>query len=256
MEGSIMTSNLKALGLSLLAVFAVGAVFASAATAKFEDEKNVKTVVTGEGELVFSTKAAPAFAVTCQKSTFSGTEKLPALTLTLHPTFANCTGSGVTKVDTTGCGLIFYSETKKHMSTDGKEEEFDSDVEVDCPNVKGIIITSSICNVTIPGPGGERFLGAYYHNEGAGAQSDVTMTVTMDEVKYTTNGVGCALAGLPKNGADGTLTTKKSVTLKGYEDLCKEEGGKDMECPFVPTGGTDNDTYTDGNEIGIVWKEG
>jgi hypothetical protein len=257
-EEKQMTRNRKVMGLTL-ALFALGAVMASAASASgFEDPNKVKEVLTAEGETTFSTKVKPETKVTCSGK-YSGTENLPSLTITLRPTFSECAGGGVTKVDTTGCGMIFYSETTKHPRTEGKEEETDSPVEFDCEAGKSIIITSTICNITIPAPGGERFHGAVYDNEGAGATRDVKITVTMDKIKYTTpETLGCNLAGLPRKGEDGTLTTTagKGITMKGYEDLCEEVGGKDVECPFAPTEGANKDTYTDGKEIGVEWTGG
>jgi hypothetical protein len=44
--------------------------------------------------------------------------------------------------------------------------------------------------------------------------------------------------------------------MKGYEDLCEEVGGKDVECPFAPTEGTNKDVYTDGKELGVEWTGG
>lgn len=256
-----MTRKLKALGSALLAALAIGAIVASTGSQAEFDEKGVfnengaKTVITGEGETVFSTKIKPELKITCQVAV-SGTADLPAGQITLRPTFKECNGFGVTKVDTTGCGIIFFGETTEYLDTNG-EKRIDSPIEFDCEGGKSITITTTTCNITIPAPGGERFHGAYYDSEGQGATSDVKITATVDQIKYTTpDTLGCTLSGLPRNGADATLTTTpgQGITIRGYEDMCKEEGGKDVECPFVPAGGTDKDTYTDGAQTGIWWE--
>jgi hypothetical protein len=253
-----MTRKLKALGVALVAVCAIGAATASTALAAGEFvEETEKAVVTGEGITIFSIKSKPTFKITCHV-TFSGTEKSKAPTLTLHPTFDKCEGNNTTKVDTTGCNYVYHAITTKHPETEGIEEITDAPFELECLN-GGSMITTGMCNVTIPNNEGAAYHGSVYDLEGAGATRKIKVTMRVDKVHYETpDSLGCTLAGLPRKGEDGTITTPagEGIVLKGYLDLCKEEGGKDVECPFAPAGGGDKDQYTDGEETGIWWAEG
>jgi hypothetical protein len=244
-----MTRNLKAFGLVLVVAFALDAVAASSALATGEFfEENMKAVVTGEGITTFSTKAKPEFKIKCHV-TFSGTEEAPACKLTLHPTFDKCEGNNTTKVDATSCNYLYKGITDEHPDTEGNGVT-DAPFELECL-AGGTLITTGICNVTLPNNEGAEYHGSVYHNEGAGATRKIKITMRVDKVKYETpDSLGCTLAGLPRTGEDGTITTGvgEGIVLKGYEDKCNAG-----ECPFAPAGGGDKDEYTEGQQSGIWW---
>lgn len=204
--------NLKALGLALVAVLALGALTASASSAHVftSDSTTGTTYFTGEDEVQneFST---PAGTVTCTTVSFkgkaAGTEQSE---VTVHPSYSNCTHSvlGEVTVVTTGCDYLLKGATdEKNMAT----------VKVVCEAGKAITIQTSIgCDLKI----GEQSLSSavsYANAGGGGSKEDITVTNTAKEIKYTkvaTSFGACFFVG--GNGSDGEY--KGPVTVRGYDD--------------------------------------
>jgi hypothetical protein len=237
-----MTRNLKALGLALLAVFALGAVMASAASAEGTDVKtdhftstsgNEKTILTGEqvgteAENVFGVKAVSALGVHCKKATYGGTVVgNSVIEVTVVPTYFECSSNlGAATVTNDRCAFVLTGTTDEHPNTAGTKEEIHATVHLECSHEKGNLgklkIVTGGCEFIFQSthPEGttvnQNLLGATYTNEGSGSTADVKVDATVDKIHYTTKGFACGLAGLPETGTDGFLTTK--VTVKGYRD--------------------------------------
>jgi hypothetical protein len=248
-----MTGNLKVLGLALLALFALGAVAASSASAVpfFHSDKE-KTVLTAEGTgATFGTKSS-IISVTCKKEIFSGTTNEKTVTsVTVHPTYKECKAEpfGNATVTTTGCNYILYAETTQHPKTpELGGEETDSPVELECEAGKAITIAAPGCTITITTKAGEKLHGVIYDNENnlETEKRDVKVTVTVDKIKYKSAGFGCGLGGIKAEGEDGFLTNKTGTTTKGFVDNCAVG-----ECPF---GAPDKDEYKEGLQTGIWWE--
>jgi hypothetical protein len=224
---SEMTRTLKALSLALLAVCAFGAVSASSASAVNDiftcTDKNGVSVancdITAEDstKVTFGTKSS-SFTVKCDKETYSATATKGAGSITVTPTYAECTST----VETNGCDYVLTGETTSNTHTTG-DTTTDARVTLSCPAGKGIVIKGPGCTLTIGTEHSGTVVnhnlhGVTYDNEaGAGQDTkDIKVTVTVDTIAYTTTGFFCGAAGLPATGTDGTLTG--SITAQGYVD--------------------------------------
>lgn len=231
-----MNLYLKALGLTLLAVLAIGAMAVSTASAETLDHFTSssaigKTTLTGEAvgteaENVFGVKVAPSFAIHCKNSgvKFHGTMASNSVTeVTVHPTYSECSSNlGALTINTTGCNYILSGTTDKFFNTTGVEEGKDATMSIECEAGKAITLMTAGCTISIGSESGgkavnQNILGVKYTNELSGGLKDVKVDVTTDKTHYTTNDAfSCTIAGIPTTGTDGFLTGK--VTVKGYED--------------------------------------
>jgi hypothetical protein len=249
--------NLKASSLALVAVFALGAVVASAATASGEQfhtavEPSVVTASNaGEGNHVF--KAGEA-EVVCQTADFSGTSTTKTReSQTVHPTYRNCTflGSKAT-VDTTGCNFVLYSSVP--ILGHGK-------IEIECEGANKMIVTGAGCTLSF---GSQLTVGGATYSSLPTTPKAVTLTVTT-KATFTKSGILCGAV----TGTTGTYTG--SVINKSYEDRCSfvwevREGltVQASECPFMPSRTakqeeegfttTDRDAYTEGAQVDGWWE--
>jgi hypothetical protein len=239
-----MTRNLKALGLALIAIFAFGAVAASAASAETLDHftsSNAKTTLTGEQvgssqeNILLGIKEASSFYVKCENSKvkFHGTVVGTSVTeVTLHPTYEGCVSPiASATVTTTGCNYILKGTTDEYTNTSGTEEGKDATLDIECEINKSITITTGGCTITIgnvsgPNPVNQNLLGAKYTNV-AGTPKTVTVDVTVDKIHFTSSGFPCALAGITPTGIDAFMTER--VTLRGYEDTGTENTPVNIE---------------------------
>ena len=134
-----MTRNLKALGLALVAVFAMSVVGASAASAatEFHAEKAPVTLTGSQhaGEDVFTTDAG---TVSCENASYVGSQATAtALTSSATPSYSGCHATfGLnTTIDVNECKYIFHSDTKK--------------VDISCPSGKVLAVTAPGCEITV-----------------------------------------------------------------------------------------------------------
>jgi hypothetical protein len=237
-----MNSRSKALGAALLAVLAIGAAMASAASAEGTDVKTdhftsevEKTVLTGEqvgGEADngFGVKAVASLKVTCKKALYYGTTPANGVTtVTAIPTYFECSSNlGAATVTTDRCAFLLTGTTDEHLKltepNEGKKETH-ATVSLECSHETGnlgkITISTGGCNIIIESTHAtnitvnQNLLGATYTNE-PGPPKFIKVDATVDKIAYTTSGFACELAGLPKTGTDGFLTT--TVTVKGFKD--------------------------------------
>jgi hypothetical protein len=189
-----MIRNLKALGLALIAICAMGAVAASAASAvEFHSEKT-STALSGSQVNVnkFTTDSGE---ITCAKATFSGTTSAVNTTeptQTVTPSYSECHLIFIftfnVTVDMNGCAYVLHAN---------------GEVDIECPTVEGkqkvIEVTAPSCTVTVPAQTGLK--GVTYTNEGKGTGRTVTVNSNVTGIKYEEHGSACENeTELTKNG--------------------------------------------------------
>lgn len=211
-----MKGNFKALGLAILAAFAMSAVVASSAhatQASFTAESYPVTITgTQEGATNYF-EATPGRKVECKIATYEGTLKEASTELTVTPTYDECTetstGFGAT-VDLNGCHYIFTVGTKT-SSTDAHGE-----VHVKCPVGNKISITVATCTVHVT----PQTRKVTYTNLPANVDTPkkfVTVDVDVtNEIHYEdTDGFLCPFEG-NSTGTNGSFVS--NVRVKGYKD--------------------------------------
>ncbi len=227
-----MTHKLKALGLALVAVFAMSAVASSAAQAGiFEITAGTEATITGEqvAGLVtgaetpkheFTTKAG---VVKCTPATFHGVFKTAAPTeLKLSATYGNttagtgCTLAGVAGpvVHMNGCEYLF---TAGDTTPAGNTNAITVATHLVCPAGKVIDITTPVgnpaCTITI---GPQTFVQSMItaqNNALTGTGMDVTATIDVTGIDYEVHGK-CPNA-VPETVTQTDGTYRGVVTLKG-----------------------------------------
>jgi hypothetical protein len=202
-----MNRKLKALGLSLVAVFALSAMMAVAASAaEFKSEVS-HTSLSGSqlGTDVFTTNAG---TVKCNEATYAGTSAEQNSTkASVTPTYTECTAFGFvnTKIDTNGCEYQFTTGSP-------------NSVHIVCPAGQSIVVTAFNCEVTVPAQTISG--GITFDNEGSGKTMDVRVTVSLTGITYIQHSKsfpGCKTEGTAGAGAtslfhDGTYTGEATVT--------------------------------------------
>lgn len=242
-----MTRNLKALGLALVAVFAMSALVVSAAQAEevkhtFTSEVT-PTVLTGKQET--GTKhaftvgtGANAHTTTCEKAEFAGTQEgKEANTVTLKPTYSECSASGLgaATVRTNHCAYVFQSDTVTSE---------DAAVEVECAEGSSIEVEVPSVGVTLhigaqTPAGGNHYTNLAEH-PAAGGKMAVTAKTTVSGVHYTCSGGGCFLLEGGGTGSNGTYTGESWVT--GYNDTGSKLEGTATTTP----------TLSEGSQVGVT----
>jgi hypothetical protein len=234
-----MIRKLKALGLALGAVFAMGAMMASTASAidVFTNAAKTETdILTGfSHDNVFKLGGGVSFECTTAK--FAGTAKHGDTFVTAEAVYTgtpsvvrhteHCLGSpGNQKltIDMNGCHYDLSGNTE--VTSDGT----DAQIWITCPEVAGkreeIKITSSL-GVTLSVPEQTPTAkkgGVVYDNlptHAGGAAIKVTATVT--GITYTcAPAFSCALGGISTEANDAAYTGSVTVTCFKDEDLTKK----------------------------------
>ncbi len=203
-----MIRNLKALGLAVLAVCALGAVSASSASAFFTSSvEHVSVSGSQTTNHVFTTSVG---TVTCKKATFAGTSigtakegQFTTESQTVTPTYGECTafGFGAT-VTTTGCTYKFT-----RTGTDGTGTPI-GPVHVECEAGKKIkIVAAGFCTMEV-GPqtpeGHVSFKTTFPPGNGLTVE-DVDVKSTVTGIKYEGN---CG------SGTNGTYSGE--ATVRGF----------------------------------------
>lgn len=230
-----MIRNLKALGLALCAVFAFGALSASASAEVTDHLTSASgsgtTFLTGSqiggvgAGNAFGTKSI-GLLVTCATGTYTGSYAgTTATSVEVTPAYGGCEipGLGGATVTDLGCKYVLSGTTDKYFNTSNVEVGRDATVSLNCNHSGSIVIHAPLgCTLTfsdthtVGGPTvNQNLLGVRYDNEADGAKWDVKVTVTIDKVAYTSNGA-CQAIGYPATGTDGFLTT--NVTVKAYSN--------------------------------------
>jgi hypothetical protein len=226
-----MIRNLKALGLALGAVLALGALMASSASAVDTLTTPVTpTIVTATGDNNRFEITSPKTAVECTTTTLAGTVKSGTSVNTFEATYTGkvnvtphpdheCTGVGpVTRatIDMNGCDYdITGNTTGKDVTDSSGGKTPDATIWITCPKDKHIGITTNVgCTLTIPEQTPTEG-GVTYTNETVGGKKQVTVHATVTGITYTTDGFACALGGLPSEGNNSDYTG--TVVAKAFE---------------------------------------
>jgi hypothetical protein len=226
-----MIRNLKALGLALVAVFAVGAMSASAASATdLFTVGNGKTsaLMTGvsHGSKFEITGGGPNFSCTTAK--YAGTAVNAASEATVDalyegtanatPHTADCNASvgSITAVDMNGCDFDLTGNTNNEDPVGSGK---DATISITCTGTNAIKITSSLgAVISIPNQtptveGGVSYTNLPNHTGGAAVQVKATVT----GITYTcAPAFQCGLGSIPTHGNNSDYTD--NVTVTGYED--------------------------------------
>jgi hypothetical protein len=214
-----MTRNIKALGLALVAVFAMSAVAASSASALHFTGGSGITKVHGAqvGLNVFTANGSP---VECEEATFSGAVTAATTTeQTVDPAYNKCRFASKTvnaTVDINGCAFILTIPNAPNVN---------NPVHVECPttgsivhngfnNTKVIIVTvPGLCEITIPEqtPTGG---GVKYEPGTSGGKKDLTVNANVTGIHYTTHGNCQILSGKATDftWTDGSYVGKVTVS--------------------------------------------
>ncbi len=131
-----MKRNLKALGLALVAAFALSAIAASAASADFITTNDGTTILESEATETQVFKNGEGVEVKCTAVAVDGSiVGTTAETVTVEPTYSGCTivipkvGTVPAFVDTEGCHYLFTTVTQVHIL---------------CPTGKKITVTAEL----------------------------------------------------------------------------------------------------------------
>jgi len=210
-----MIRKVKALGIALLAMTALGAVAAQAASAG-------EYTVPGAGatqvshlttDIITNHKfTTPSGSVTCTHVTFSGTQTGPNSTqLTIVPIYTGCTAFGfaTAHVKMNECDYLFTEPTSV-----GANLWTIHPPHIQCPEGKAIEITptafgASVCTQKIAAqtPTNGHIMAS--NNALGGNEMDVVLETTIEGIHYTGNGGAC---GNGETHSDATYTGKDTVT--------------------------------------------
>jgi hypothetical protein len=208
-----MTGNLKALGLDLIAVFAMSAMAASAASAaegKFTSDgamtlKGTETGAEGTNSLSMfgQTKRCPGSTYTGHKTSVTPHGLIPSgsTSVTFTPTYINCidqNGNPLT-VDMNGCDYVLKDATNVSAGT------YSILVDIVCPAGQSIETTGGFCTDKV----GAQTNKAGFHltNTGSGTSDDIDLTGEIKTIKAS------ACGGLLNTEAG---IQKSDVTIKGF----------------------------------------
>jgi hypothetical protein len=207
-----MTRKLKVLGLALVAVFAMSALVASAASADTFTAESAPVDLTGAQTTTNEFSVAGA-TVKCPVARFTGTvATTSASSITVHPEYegnesSSCEVSpiGSATISTTGCNYIISGTT-----TNG-----DAGVEVECSGTNEITVNGPcVIHIKAQKPTG----GASFTNGTENGKGDVTVKATVTGIHaVVTDSFLCTIGGInPGTYTNGTYTG--SVTVTGYKD--------------------------------------
>jgi hypothetical protein len=203
-----MIRKIKALGVALVAAFAMSAVAASAASAfpTFHSEFAGIVLTGGQTGIVANTLTTDLGEMKCKVVRFSGSQgAMTTTTMTLKPTYEECKIGGNSAVVTlNGCRYTFHLEEQA--------EPIEARMGIECPFAGGKIeIDTPECTITIPAqaPLGE----VTFTNEGEGTTRAVVADLNVSGIQYEEHGAGCASETVATE--NGTYTGV--ITVRGED---------------------------------------
>jgi hypothetical protein len=227
-----MIRNLKALGLALVAVFAMSALSASSASAV---DHFTNTLGAGKPALLTGTSHGHEFKITpniasfgCTTSKFTGTAFDGSAEVTVDPEYTgtfnqtphetHCNSSlGKITVDMNGCHYVLTGNT---TGEDPPVVGKDATVWITCPGTNKISMTNTGTGVTItippqtPTKGGVVYTNLPNHAGGAAIEVHATITGITFECHPT---FLCTLGGISHHSNDADYTGTLIATC--YEDI-------------------------------------
>lgn len=213
-----MIRNIKALGLLSLAALAVCAVFAPSSPAQLTtDEFTAESYpqdIQGTDAKGVTTIETEGGTLECEHSV-SGKLWGPSRTLTLNPTYSNCTFLTFSATVTThGCDYLYLVETKE------EEDVYQASMDIVCPAGKAITVTVHTlgCKFQIDPQVGLRTVD--FENMTKAATPDMTMSDTVSGVHYTVtqDPVLCPFKSTGTK-ADGKFISHAPMTLEAEEGI-------------------------------------
>jgi hypothetical protein len=209
-----MTRNLKTLGLSLMAVFAMSAVAASAASAEMFVFTSAAEETTLSGSQVGATQiTVDAGSASCETAKFSGTMTSDTvLEMSLIPTYSGCKFAGFTgtTIDMNSCEFVFGA-----VETEGSSYGVEN--RIDCAkSTESIAITARIagvlkCTIHIGEQEGLKKISV--SNEGS--PKKLRASIGLTGIKYSqTEGVGAGKCANAENTTNGTYEGEEAIEGK------------------------------------------
>lgn len=204
-----MARNLKTLGLTLLAAFAMSAVTASAASANplFHSEAEDTTLTGSQGQIVATVLTTDLGELKCKTVKFTGTqEAVTTSTMTLRPKYEQCQLGGENATVTENeCGFLF------HLAA--AEAGFEANMDIECPAGNKLVIHVPECTTTIPPQAGLKKVT--FTNEGETTTRSIIADLNIEKIHYVEHGAGCASE--TETTTNGTLTGQVTVTGEDSE---------------------------------------
>lgn len=198
-----MIRNLKALGLALVALVAMSALFSSAASAGFESEAETTTLTATALETQKFQVKAGGLTIQCNTITLDSSTQTSkkTTTVTVSPTYTNCLNLiGVpVSIHSNGCKYVFHSNAGSTTGT----------TDVECEGTKGIEITiGSLCTYKIDTQTG--LSAVNFKNKGAGTTREVELEPVVNGITSTLITNDSILCTAASN--EGTYRGKSLVT--------------------------------------------
>lgn len=194
-----MRRNSKALGLALVAVFAMSALVASAAQAQQSYRSSASPTTLSGSQVTKNVFHVPgAGTVECSTATFAGTQTGTAVSdVTITPTYSGCVAFGFssTHINMNGCQYTFTTPSNFKATSD-----------VICPGSNKIQITptffgSSVCTVQV----GAQTPSGVVDLENKESESHVLVTATVTGIAHS---AGCGASAASDGEYTGSVTEK------------------------------------------------
>ena len=210
-----MNRKLKALGLALVAVFALSAMSAATASAELFHAGAHGTVIgQNVGEEEFTTAAG---TVKCKSATYTGTSatSTPGSQI-VTPAYKECTAFGFvnTTIDVGTCQYRFNTPVGTTSTIDI----------INC-GANGVVVTAFNCEVTVPNQNGLSHVT--WENVGGSSPHHIRANVTISGITYIQHSKsfpGCSTAGtngvatsLYHNGTVHGTATAKAFNTSGIQ---------------------------------------
>ncbi|HET9675921.1 MAG TPA: hypothetical protein VFP21_00280 [Solirubrobacterales bacterium] len=177
------------------------------------------------------------FSVSCKHVTFSGELPNPSETLTVTPTYTECTVIGVkATVETNGCQYVFKGTEKT------SENHFKGTQSISCPTEKSIVVSTTVpqCEAKIGSQSG--LSSVSYISELGASPPNVKVEENLSSIHYTVTkdeGFLCPFSGLGEK-TNGTLKGPSTLRASfGAESvgLAIVEAAATRLCSAAPVGG-------------------
>jgi len=208
-----MTRNIKVLGLSLVAAFAMSAIGASTAVASFPlfHSEAEDTILTGsQGQLAaLNILTTDLGELKCKDVKYIGTQQvLTTSTMTLKPKYEQCKlGEENAVVTENSCAFVF------HLGE--STEPIEAQMDIECVDADQIVVHTEECTTTIPPQAGLKKVT--FTNEGEATTRSVVADLNIEEIHYVEHGAGCASE--TETTENGTYTGKITVTGEDSEQV-------------------------------------